>query len=148
MIAEAVNINETRFALKLLVILCFIAMWIYDSETTRLVLFCTYTLTCVLIMMINVMENDNITSIDPEQVATLTCRTMSKEQMKEMKYSSFEECVDKTKLNIYQVITDASPFILMVNLTISGLLYAHWQNSQFSQSEGGLWPDDPRPLAA
>ena len=65
LVAEAVNINETRFALKLMVILCFLAMWVYDTDETRLALFCTYTIVTILVMAINVMENDNITSIDP-----------------------------------------------------------------------------------
>ena len=68
--------------------------------------------------------------------------------MKDLKYKSIDDCVDKTKLNVYQIITDASPLILMIDLTIAGVLYAHWQNAQFSQSEGGLYPDDPRPPLA
>ena len=79
LVAEAVNINETRFALKLLVILCYLAMWVYDSDTTRLALFCTFTIVTILVMAINVFENDNITSIDPRQVASLTCHNMSQE---------------------------------------------------------------------
>ena len=129
LVAEAVNINETRFALKLLVILCYLAMWVYDSDTTRLALFCTFTIVTILVMAINVFENDNITSIDPRQVASLTCHNMSQEQMKDLKYKSTDECVDKTKLNVYQIITDASPLILLIDLAIAGVLYAHWQNA-------------------
>ena len=46
--------------------------------------------------------------------------------MKDLKYKTTDECVDKTKLNVYQIITDASPLILMIDLTIAGVLYAHW----------------------
>ena len=79
LVAEAVNINETRFSLKLMVILCYFAMWIYDCDETRLALFCTFTIVTILVIAINVMENDNITSIDPVRVASLTCQNMSKE---------------------------------------------------------------------
>ena len=59
-------------------------------------------------------------------MASLTCHNMSAGQMKDLKYKSTDECVDKTKLNVYQIITDASPLILMIDLTIAGVLYAHW----------------------
>ena len=46
--------------------------------------------------------------------------------MKENGYKNMDDCVDQTKLNVYQVITDATPLILFINIGISALLYTHW----------------------
>ena len=61
--------------------------------------------------------------------------------MKESNFKSIDDCVDQTKLDVYQVITDATPLILFVNISIAALLYMHWQNTWRSKSEGGLIPD-------
>ena len=63
-------------------------------------------------------------------------------------YKDMNECIDKVKLNIFQVLADITPFILMINLTISAVLYMHWKNAPYGISEGGLWQDEPRGLAA
>ena len=39
------------------------------------------------------------------------------------------------------MITDATPLILFVNISIAALLYTHWQNTWYSVCEGGLVPD-------
>ena len=61
--------------------------------------------------------------------------------MKESNFKSMDDCVDQTKLDVYQVITDATPLILFVNISIAALLYTHWQNTWYSVCEGGLVPD-------
>ena len=42
------------------------------------------------------------------------------------------DCVDQVKLEVFQIITDASPFIIFINIATAAILYTHWQNAQFT----------------
>ena len=77
LVGEMYKINVPRFTIKAIVCLNFLAMYFADSELMRMSFFVTYSVSQFFIMGINVMKNDNITSIDPEQVAQLTCHAMN-----------------------------------------------------------------------
>ena len=69
LVGEMYKINVPRFIIKSIVCINFLAMYFADSEIMRMSFFTTYTASQFFILSINVMTNDNITSIDPEQVA-------------------------------------------------------------------------------
>ena len=79
LVGEMYKINVPRFLIKAIVCINFLAMYFADSEILRMSFFVTYSVSQFFIMTINVMTNDNITSIDPEQVAELTCHAMSQQ---------------------------------------------------------------------